>query len=67
MLDNASTRKIPAVKRWLKNHPRFVLHFTPMSSSWLNLVERWFVELTTKKLRPCTHTSVRYLNSDIRA
>jgi transposase len=67
VLDNASTHKTPAVKRWLTNHPRFVLHFTPTSSSWLNLVERWFAELTTKKLRRGTHTSVRQLNADIRA
>jgi transposase len=66
VLDNASTHKTPAVKRWLTNHPRFVLHFTPTSSSWLNLVERWFAELTTKKLRRGTHTSVRQLNADIR-
>ena len=67
VLDNASTHKTPAVKRWLTTHPRFVLHFTPTSSSWLNLVERWFSELTTKKLRRGTHTSVRQLNADIRA
>jgi transposase len=67
VLDNASTHKTPAVKRWLTNHPRFVLHFTPTSSSWLNLVERWFAELTTKRLRRGTHTSVRQLNADIRA
>ena len=67
VLDNASTHKTPAVQRWLTNHPRFVLHFTPTSSSWLNLVERWFSELTTKKLRRGTHTSVRQLNADIRA
>ena len=67
VLDNASTHNTPAVKRWLTNHPRFVLHFTPTSSSWLNLVERWFAELTTKKLRRGTHTSVRQLNADIRA
>jgi transposase len=66
VLDNASTHKTPAVKRWLTTHPRFVLHFTPTSSSWLNLVERWFAELTTKKLRRGTHTSVRQLNTDIR-
>ena len=66
VLDNASTHKTPAVKRWLTSHPRFVLHFTPTSSSWLNLVERWFAELTTKKLRRGTHTSVRQLNADIR-
>ena len=67
VLDNASTHKTPTVKRWLSAHPRFVLHFTPTSSSWLNLVERWFSELTTKKLRRGTHTSVRQLNDDIRA
>ena len=67
VLDNASTHKTPQVKRWLTAHPRFVLHFTPTSSSWLNLVERWFAELTTKKLRRGTHTSVRELNTDIRA
>jgi transposase len=67
VLDNASTHKTPAVKRWLTSHPRFVLHFTPTSSSWLNLVERWFAELTNKKLRRATHTSVRQLDTDIRA
>ena len=67
VLDNASTHKTPAVKKWLLAHPRFVVHFTPTSSSWLNLVERWFSELTTKKLRRGAHRSVRQLNSDIRA
>jgi transposase len=67
VLDNASTHKTPVIKRWLLAHPRFVLHFTPTSSSWINLVERWFSELTTKKLRRATHTSVRQLNQDIRA
>jgi transposase len=66
VLDNASTHKTPAVKRWLIAHPRFVLHFTPTSSSWLNLVERWFGELTSKKLQRGTHRSVRALNTDIR-
>jgi transposase len=66
ILDNASTHKTPAIKRWLAAHPRFVLHFTPTSSSWLNLVERWFAELTTKKLRRGNHRSVRELNNDIR-
>jgi transposase len=65
--DNASTHKTPAIKQWLLAHPRFVLHFTPTSSSWLNLVERWFGELTTKKLRRATHRSTRQLNDDIRA
>jgi transposase len=67
VLDNASTHKTPAIKRWLAGHPRFHLHFTPTSASWLNLVERWFGELTTKKLQRGTHRSVRELNTDIRA
>jgi transposase len=67
VLDNSSTHKTPAIQRWLLAHPRFVLHFTPTSSSWLNLVERWFAELTAKKLRRGAHRSVRQLNSDIRA
>jgi transposase len=67
VLDNSSTHKTPAIQRWLSAHPRFVVHFTPTSSSWLNLVERWFAELTTKKLRRGAHRSVRQLNTDIRA
>jgi transposase len=67
VLDNSSTHKTPAIGRWLAAHPRFVLHFTPTSSSWLNLVERWFAELTTKLLRRRAHRSVRQLNADIRA
>jgi transposase len=67
VLDNSSTHKTPAIKTWLAAHPRFVLHFTPTSSSWLNLVERWFAELTNKKLRRSAHRSVQALNADIRA
>jgi transposase len=66
VMDNVSTHKTPAIKRWLLAHPRFTVHFTPTSSSWLNLVERWFSELTTKKLQRGAHTSVRALNKDIR-
>jgi transposase len=66
VLDNASSHKTPAVRRWLAQHPRFVLHFTPTSSSWINLVERWFGELTTKLLRRGQHRSVRQLNAEIR-
>ena len=66
VLDHSSTHKTPAIARWLAAHPRFALHFTPTSSSWLNLVERWFAELTTKKLRRGAHRSVRQLNADIR-
>jgi len=67
VLDNSSTHKTPAIQRWLAAHPRFVLHFTPTSSSWLNLVERWFAELTNKLLRRGAHRSVGQLNADIRA
>jgi transposase len=67
VLDNSSTHKTPAIRKWLTAHPRFVLHFTPTSSSWLNLVERWFAELTNKLLKRGAHRSVRALNSDIRA
>jgi len=49
--DNYATHKHPNVKTWLAKHPRFHMHFTPTSSSWLNLVERWFRELTDKALR----------------
>ena len=51
IVDNYATHKHPKVKAWLKRHPRFHLHFTPTSSSWLNLVERWFRELTDKRIR----------------
>jgi len=46
VVDNSSIHSTPAIKRWLKRHPRFHLHFTPTYSSWLNLVERWFANLT---------------------
>ena len=63
--DNASTHKAPEIVRWLKRHRRFTLHYTPTYSSWLNQVERWFSELTTKKLRRSTHHSVNELRRDI--
>jgi transposase len=63
--DNSSTHKTPAIQRWLVAHPRVQLHFTPTYSSWLNLVERWFSELTTKWLRRGTHRSVRELERAI--
>jgi len=66
ILDNYSTHKTPQVKRWLAAHPRFVVHFTPTSASWINLVERWFAELTARKLRRGVHRSVKALNADIR-
>jgi transposase len=66
VLDNVSTHKTPAIQRWLVRHPRFTLHFTPTYSSWLNLVERWFAQLTNKWLRRGTHHSVRDLVASIR-
>jgi len=51
IVDNYATHKTPAVKRWLKAHPRFHLHFTPTSASWLNMVERFFAEITRKRIR----------------
>ena len=65
ILDNYSTHKTPAINKWLAAHPRFHLHFTPTSGSWLNLVERWFGELTARKLRRGAHRSVKDLNADI--
>jgi transposase len=66
VLDNYATHKTPAIHQWLLKHPRFHLHFTPTSSSWLNLVERWFAELTNRKLRRSAHRSVTELENDIR-
>jgi transposase len=65
VLDNASTHKTPAVKKWLLRHPRVTFHFTPTSSSWLNLVERWFAELTNRKLRRSAHRSIKELTDDL--
>jgi transposase len=66
VLDNYATHKTPKVKDWLLRHPRFHLHFTPTSSSWMNLVERWFAELTNRKLRRSAHRSVAELETDVR-
>jgi transposase len=65
--DNSSTHKTPAIRRWLVDHPRVQLHFTPTYSSWLNLVERWFAELTTKWLRRGSHRSVPELTASIQS
>ena len=65
--DNLSAHKTPSIERWLKTHPRFTIHFTPTSSSWLNLVERWFSELTTKLLQRSAHANTRQLSDDILA
>jgi transposase len=65
--DNSSTHKTPAIQRWLVAHPRVQLHFTPTYGSWLNLVERWFAELTTKWLKRGSHRSVAELEQAIQA
>jgi transposase len=65
VVDNVSTHKTPEIKRWLVRHPRFTLHFTPTYSSWINLIERWFAELTTKWLKRGTHRSTKELEAAI--
>jgi transposase len=65
ILDNYATHKTPQVKRWLKKHPRFHLHFTPTSSSWLNLVERFFRDLSQDVVLPGSFTSVQELREAI--
>lgn len=65
ILDNYATHKHPKVKAWIARHPRFKLHFIPTSSSWLNLVERWFRDLTQKQLRRGTFHSVNQLRAAI--
>jgi len=67
VLDNYATHKTPAIHKWLLAHPRFHLHFTPTYSSWLNLVERWFAELTNRKLRRSAHRSVKALEADVKS
>lgn len=61
IVDNYATHKHPKVTAWLKRHPRFHIHFTPTSSSWLNLVERWFREITDKRIRRGVFKSVNEL------
>jgi transposase len=65
--DNYATHKKPEVKDWLAKHPRFHLHFIPTSSSWLNLVERWFSKITTERIRRGVFTSVPELERAIHA
>jgi transposase len=67
ILDNLSTHKTPKVQRWMLRHRRFHLHFTPTYGSWMNLVERWFSALTTKKLQRSAHCSAKQLAGDIQA
>jgi transposase len=65
IVDNYATHKHPRVERWLHRHPRFHLHFTPTSCSWLNLVERWFRNLTERRLRRSSFHNVRELTQGI--
>jgi len=65
ILDNYSTHKTPAIRRWFAKRPRYHVHFTPTSASWLNLVERWFAALTEKQLRRGVHRSTRELQAAI--
>jgi len=67
ILDNYGTHKTPEVKAWLAKHPRFHLHFTPTSASWLNLVERFFAEITRRRIRRGAFKSVAELEAAIRA
>lgn len=65
VMDNYGTHTHPTVKTWMNKHPRFVPHFVPTSASWLNLVERWFGELTSKQVRRGSFGSVRALQNAI--
>jgi hypothetical protein len=67
VLDNSATHKTKAIRNWLAKRPRYHLHFTPTSASWINQVERWFGLLTERALRRGVHRSVAELEGDIRA
>lgn len=66
VLDNYGTHKSPIIQRWLAKRPRFILHFTPTSASWMNLVERFFATLTEKQIRRGTFRSTRQLEATIK-
>jgi transposase len=67
IMDNYGTHKTPKVRDWFARHPRFHVHFTPTSASWINQVERWFATLTEKQIRRGTHRSTRQLEQAIRS
>jgi len=67
ILDNYGTHKTQLVQQWLLKHPRVQLHFIPTSSSWLNMIERWFAELTSKQIKRGIHRSVKALEETINA
>ena len=65
-MDNYGTHKTVSIRSWLARHPRFHVHFTPTSASWLNQVERWFATLTQRCIRRGTHRSTRELKRAIK-
>ena len=65
IVDNYGTHKTGLIKRWFAKRPRFHIHFTPTSASWLNLIERWFAALTEKQIRRSAHRSTRELETAI--
>jgi transposase len=65
-MDNYAAHKTAAIRAWIARRPRYHIHFTPTSASWINQVERWFAELTRKQLQRGVHTSVKQLETDIR-
>ena len=67
VMDNYATHKTPAVRKWLARRPRYHVHFTPTSASWINQVERWFAELTRKQIQRGVHRSTAELEADIRS
>ena len=67
IMDNYGTHKTPPIRRWFAKRPRFHVHFTPTYGSWLNIVERWFAELTNKQVRRGVHRSIAELELAIRA
>lgn len=66
ILDNSSTHQTPQIKKWLAEHPRFILHFTPTSASWLNAVESWFSQLERRAIHRGVFTSVKSLREEIK-
>jgi transposase len=66
VMDNYGTHKSPTVKAWFARHPRYHLHFTPTSGSWLNLVERWFAILSQRQIKRGSHRSTLELERAIR-
>lgn len=65
VMDNYGTHKTPSIKAWFARHPRFHVHFTPTSASWINQVERWFATITEQYIRRGTHRSTRQLEQAI--